>query len=105
MTGHNANDDMQECHQWWEVASMSMNQVANWVIKSGKDPTKLGTWVWTQYRGRNSVITQVTTEYWRCAPFWGGVTTVYAQHHFFLDKKDDDRCPRKAFLEDLVRHI
>jgi hypothetical protein len=42
---------------------LSINNVAHQVLKSGRDETGLGQWVWTQYQGQNGIITRVVCAY------------------------------------------
>ncbi len=82
----------------------SINQAAHRTIESGKDTSGLGRWTWTRYRGRNQVSLRVISAY-RPVPNKKGPTSVYNQQRRALYNKDDDRCPRMAFTEDLVEEL
>jgi hypothetical protein len=88
------------------TALLSMDDAANRVMASGRDPTKLGRWSWTKYRGKNGIVLRVVCAYRPCVPASGsGATTVYAQQLQYFADTDRDVCPRSAFLIDLRRDI
>jgi hypothetical protein len=90
-------------HQYGGVALLSTTQAAHQVSKSGRDPTGLGRWTWTSYQGRSPVSLKVVTAYRPCLS--DGPLSTYSQHVNFFYDKNDDRCPRQAFLEDLSKDI
>ncbi len=51
MAAHNNNNKNNSTKQWGGVSLFSINKGANHAFKSGSNPTKLGRWVWTCYRG------------------------------------------------------
>ena len=86
------------------VGLFSINQAAHRVIESGHDLSGLGRWAWTRYRGRNQITLRVVSSY-RPVHNRQGPTSVYNQHRAVLYKRNDDRCPRLAFTEDLCQEI
>ncbi len=75
----------------------SINKATHRVISKGFDPSNLGRWTWTRYRGRNNHTLRVICGYCPNPPS-GGPFTVYAQHRQFFNTINDVRCPRSAFL-------
>ena len=83
------------------VGQFSFNTLCHAAMTSGSDPTGLGRWVWTRYQGRNSTTLRIITGYRPTVDSSDSTATVFSQHQRFLLANDDDRDPRKAFLEDL----
>jgi endonuclease/exonuclease/phosphatase family metal-dependent hydrolase len=63
------------------------------------DESKLRQWCWTKYRGRNDYKLRIFVTYSLNPP--SGPLSVYAQHRRFLATKQDSRCHRLAFIQDL----
>lgn len=81
----------------------SLNKTSHRVVRKGQDKSGLGRWSWVKYRGKDNITFRVITAY---RPNDSkGPLTVFAQHKLFFQNKDDDRCPRQAFLEDLCLEI
>ena len=72
------------------------------IISSTCDPSGLGRWCSTRYRGRQDVTLRVVCVYRPCTPGTAGPSTTYSQHQRYYDENDDNRCPRKAILDDLI---
>jgi hypothetical protein len=89
--------------QYGGVALLSTTQAAHRASGSGRDPSGLGRWTWTSYQGRGSVSLKVIAAYRPCLS--DGAMGTYSQHVNYLYDKNDDRCPRLAFLEDISREI
>jgi hypothetical protein len=85
--------------QYSDVALLTTTQAAHRVSGSGRDPTGLGRWTWTSYKGKSSVSLKVACAYCPCASDEALLT--YSQHVNYFYEHDDDRCPRQAFLDDL----
>ena len=102
--GYNRNSRVGVAYQKGGVAIFSINNAAHRVIQTGHDPSGLGRWSWTRYRGRNGVILRVISAY-RPVLNQSGALGVYNQHKFYMDNNNDDRCPRQAMLEDLSANI
>ncbi|HEY9818008.1 MAG TPA: hypothetical protein V6D20_19695, partial [Candidatus Obscuribacterales bacterium] len=60
---HNKHDRKNTVLQWGGTGLMTFQDVAHRAFKSGQDPTGLGRWVWTQYRGINGITTRVISAY------------------------------------------
>jgi hypothetical protein len=56
-----------------------------------------------RYRGKDNYTLRIICAY--CPNESKGPLTVYSQQKMFFQQNDDDRCPRKAFLEDLCLEI
>lgn len=98
-----------ECPTIWQPGGclqISTARTTSKIIGQGRDPTGLGRWVWTRYRGIQGIILQVITAYLPCTSTNNtGVYTIHCQHQRYLDKHRDPRTPRQAMLEDLCEHI
>jgi hypothetical protein len=60
---HNQNQKCDSVTQWGGTAQISRGQAAFRVMESGRDPTRLGRWVWTLYRGKGNRRLRVVTAY------------------------------------------
>jgi hypothetical protein len=92
-----------EFRQYGGVALLSTTQAAHRVSGSGRDPTGLGRWTWTSYKGRSSVSLKVVAAYRPCLS--DGALSTFSQHVNYFHDQDDDRCPRQAFLDDLKKDV
>ena len=75
------------------------------IISCDHDPTGLGRWCSTRYRGRHDITLRVICAYRPCSPHTAGPSTIHSQHQRYYDEHDDDRTPRKAMMEDLLTQI
>ena len=82
----------------------SIDKAAHRVIGKGQDKSGLGRWAWVRYRGKDNVTLRIFTAY-RPNPPSEGPFTVYAQHRTYFNTINDDRCPREAFITDLMIEI
>jgi hypothetical protein len=103
-SAHNIHSTSRRTHQYGGVAMWSIGKASHRVIGQGRDPSGLGRWVWTRYRGRNNVTLRIFTAY-RPNPPSEGPFTVHAQHRSYFNSIEEDRCPRKAFLEDICKDV
>ena len=101
----NTNDTAPAVHQRGGCIQLSTTRATSRVVSSGKDPSGLGRWVWTQYLGRNNIKIWVITAYRVCSTNSGGPSTIFAQQKQYFNSIHDDRHPRQALLEDLCTHI
>jgi hypothetical protein len=72
-------------------------------MEKGLDPSNLGRWAWTRYKGKDNHILRIFVAYRPNPP--QGPFTVYAQHNAFFHSIARDICPRRAFLVDLCEAI
>ena len=98
---HNKNSTTRATAQYGGVAMWSIDKAAHRVTNKGQDPSGLGRWVWVRYRGKNNITLRIFTAY-RPNPPSEGPFTVYAQHRSHFNSIADNRCPRIAFVEDLM---
>ena len=103
----NTRSDSNKKQLFGGVAMLSINDAVSKVMRGGKrDPTGLGRWIDTPYRGRNGMVMRVVCAYRPCVPSGDRSSqSVYAQHQQYFDGKRDDVCPRKAFIRDLGKEI
>jgi exonuclease III len=101
--GYNCTSKPITARQFGGTALFSINKSSHRVAAKGHDPTQLGRWAWTLYRGKNNHTLRVISAYRPNPP--NGALTVYAQHTLYFNNKDDKRCPRLAFLQDLSKEI
>ena len=102
--GYNRVTNSSSGYQKGGVAIFSINTAAHRVIQSGQDPSGLGRWVWTRYRGRHGIVLRVISAY-RPVLNPSAPLAVYNQHRRRLMENDDDRCPRTALIEDLCKEL
>jgi hypothetical protein len=102
-TAWNMTIPRSEPHQVGGTAIFSIGHAAHWVLSKGADRSVLGRWCWTRFRGKDNHYLRIISAY-RLNDSKGPLTA-YSQHKRFFQQKDDDRCPRKAFLEDLCSEI
>ena len=100
---YNYTDCDAQKHQYGGNVIFSINNVANHVMNSDKEPTGLGRWTWTKYWRQNDIHTQMVCAYCPCLPMgMDKVHSVYAQHQqFFQVRGEDLLCPKEAFIRDL----
>jgi hypothetical protein len=89
--------------QYGGTALLSTGPAAHRAVEKGGDPSNLGRWTWTRYRGKDNQTRRNITAYRPNFP--NGPFTVYAQHNAYFHAKNKPRCPRKAFLQDLCEDI
>ena len=59
----NTHDPAHSRYQPGGVMMTSINKAAHRIIKRGQDPSGLGRWIWTLYRGRHNVTLKVIVAY------------------------------------------
>jgi hypothetical protein len=100
---HNSTQKPITARQFGGTAIFSMGPAAHRVVDKGADPSNLGRWTWTRYRGKNNYTLRIISAYRPNPP--NGPFTVYAQHNAYFHTTGNPRCPRKAFLQDLCKDI
>ena len=85
--------------------TLSLGPASHRIGSKGEDKSKLGRWSWTRYRGVNNISLRIITAYRPCQHHGAGPSTVHSQHQRYLDNNNDQRSPRDAMLEDLLRDI
>lgn len=103
--GYNQKDPGDSCFHPGGAMTLSIGRTSHRIHSKGKDPTGLGRWCWTKYRGTQQISLRIITAYRPCQPTTGGPSTIYSQHQRYLDSMDNDRCPREAMLSDLLHFI
>jgi hypothetical protein len=80
------------------VANILDTDFTHRVNESGNDPSGLGRWTWTTFRG-----VRIITGYRPCVDYSDSdkPNSVYSQHERHFATKKDGRDPRQAFFEDL----
>ena len=81
----------------------TLNQTVPRVRQCGSDPTGLGRWAWTRYKGRG-VSLRIFSAY-RPVLNRSGAASAWNQQRTALTNRNDDRDPRTAMLEDLAKDI
>ncbi len=99
VSSHNMNAKVQQRYQPGGTALMSHGKISHYAMGIGRDPRKLGRWIWARYRGKNGQVLRVVSFYRPCKS--NGETTTYAQQKEYLQSNNSDKCPRQAFMEDL----
>ena len=100
---YNTNDiDTTSSFQPGGTLQVSINKAAHRVIQHGRDPSGLGRWCWSLFRGKHNVLLRVVTLYRPCLPSTGGYNTTYSQQQRYFDIQSDSRCPRSAAIDDIL---
>ena len=60
---HNRVSPPLDKRQWGGSALFSLNQAAHRVVDKGWDPTNMGRWCWTKFRGRNDHCLRIFSAY------------------------------------------
>ncbi len=102
---YNQNQQCTSKTQWGGTAQISRGQAAFRVMASGRDPTRLGRWVWTQYRGKGNRRLRVITAYRPCQKTESSPFATWTQQRTHFQSKNQDREPRKAIFDDLAGKI
>jgi hypothetical protein len=102
---HNQNQRCPSKTQWGGTAQISRGQAAFRVIESGREPARLGRWVWTQYRGKGNRCLRVVTAYRPCKKTTASPYATWTQQQTHFQSKNQDREPRTAILDDLQSEI
>ena len=82
---------------------LSIDKAAHRVFEKDKDPTGLGRWTSTVYRGKRNIKLRVITAYRACRS--AGPNSAYMQKSRYLDAIKRGICPRQALLQDLGEAI
>ena len=72
----------------------------------GRDELGLGRWTFMRFAGSDGVVTYVVCGYNPTANNKVESGTTYQQHgRFYIDKQTDLTCPRKRFVNDLIKQL
>ncbi len=97
--GHNKHDITGNRKQWGGTGVMSHGKMKHFGMGAGIDKAQLGRWTWARHRGKGGIVFRIVSIYQPCTNK-NGEQSVYAQHKTHLQTHNDDRDPRKAFMED-----
>ena len=78
---------------------LSINKAAHRVKQIDKDPTGLGRWTSTVFRGKQNIVLRVILVY--RAYKSRGPNSAYMQQQQYFDTINRDICPQEAVLDDL----
>ena len=101
----NSLDHVTEAKQYGGVAILAYGETSFYAAGSGIDPSKMGRWCWTRYRGKDEKYLRVVSFYRPVPSAPTGVKTVSAVQRRCLQDEDDIRNPRQAFLEDFRAEV
>jgi hypothetical protein len=102
---YNINDISNSYYQPGGTMQISINKAAHRIIQQGRDPSGLGRWCWSLFRGKHNILLRVITLYRPCEPSTGGYQTAYSQQQRYFDIQHDNRCPRNAAIEDALQFV
>ena len=103
-SAYNINpDEASGTHLQGGVSVWAINEMVGPSHSTGTDNSGLGRWVYQRITGKGDRFTRIYSVYRPCKSY--GEQTVYAQHTRGLTAEHDDRCPQKAFFEDLAVEI
>ena len=103
-TQYNTQDVTPKTNQPGGTAIISTNRAACSILKKGGDPTGLGRWSWTWFRGARGISTVVVSVYRPCNPSNdAGISpnATFRQHRAYFAAKNRACNPRQAILDDL----
>ncbi|MGL5936571.1 MAG: endonuclease/exonuclease/phosphatase family protein [Cetobacterium sp.] len=101
---HNVHDMTGTTRQWGGTGLMCKGKTRHYAMGVGGDKTGLGRWTWARIRGKGGIVFRYVSVYCPCDNREGKIA-VWSQHKVYLQNHNDDREPRKAFLEDLKKEI
>lgn len=84
------------------TATIIGDQLSSYVKDSGVDHTGLGRWSWYLLEGSADHRTRVITAYAPCGGSTSKESTVFSQHHRYIQKKGLKTNPKKMFGDDLL---
>ena len=105
---YNKNNPHAAPHQVGGAVGLSFNQAAHRIDSTsggrGQDPTGLGRWTWTRFRGRDNVCLRVAVVYAPCKS--SGPLTAWSQQMAYFNSNSDaswrsDPNPRHRLFTDL----
>jgi exonuclease III len=101
---HTIHDLTGTTKQWGGTGILSKGKIRHFTKDTGGDPTGLGRWTWVRVQGKQGMILRYVSVYCPCKSKHG-MLTVWTQQKTYLQSRNDNRDPRKAFMEDLAIHI
>ena len=87
VTAWNTNSRTKATRQWGGTAIIASGDTTTYAAGSGIDPSNLGRWCWTRYRGTEGCFFCVYSFY-RPTNNKTGQLSVYAQHRTYLNEHD-----------------
>ena len=107
IAAHNANENVVQVQEGGTEMLAFGNLVDQFDgNKSGRDKLVLGRWTFMRFAGSDGVVTYVVCGYNPTANNKVESGTKYQQHQrFCIDKHKDLICPRKLFLNDLIKQL
>ena len=101
---HNEHDVAGSYTQWGGTGVISQGDLQHHSMASGSDPSGLGRWTWSLFRGKGDIRLRVVSIYRPCENKDGKIA-VYTQQLAYFQSKNKDRNPCTAFLEDLKEQL
>ena len=101
---HNQHDKTGNRKQWGGTGTLTHGKLKHFGMGAGTDKAQLGRWTWARFRGKGGIVFCTVSMYQPCTNK-NGEQSVYAQHKSHLQTLNDDRDPRKAFMEDLKMEL
>lgn len=92
-----------QARQFGGTALFSINKATHRAIEKGQDPSNLGRWSWTRYKGKGNHTLTILVAYRPNPP--QGPHTVYTQHNAYFHSINRNICPRRAFVVDLIEEL
>jgi hypothetical protein len=101
---YNIHDQTGTIRQWGGTGILCRGKLHHYTMGTGGDPTGLGRWTWARIRGKGGLVLRYASAYCPCENKTGKIA-VWSQQKTYFQNKNDDRDPRKAFMEDLRAQI
>jgi hypothetical protein len=102
---HNERDKTGTPFQWGGTGIMAYGKLAHFSMGAGNDKKRLGRWTWTRYRGKDGMVLRLISIYRPVEHSNDNQKGVGRQHKRYLQSINDDRHPRKAWIEDFEEEL
>jgi exonuclease III len=101
---YNTHDQSGTIRQWGGTGVLCRGKIKHYTMGTGGDPTGLGRWTWARIRGKCGMVLRYVSVYCPCENKTGKIA-VWTQQKTYFQIHNDDRDPRRAFMEDLKMHV
>jgi hypothetical protein len=102
---YNRHDSSQSRLLFGGTAQIATGACSHRALSSGADPSGMGRWVWTLFSGKNNIKLRIISGYRPNPDTQDHTGSVYSQQERRLRELKDDRNPRRAFIQDLEKHV
>jgi len=106
VTSNNLMEKKPSLCQRGGTCAIAVSQVSHRVLRTGKDPSKLGRWTWIEFGGRDNYLSRFYCAYRPGKkPPKTKLTTVVDQHLRYIGKQNLQTTPIEMFDNDLINEL